>query len=475
MKYVLGIDLGTSYFKVIIVDEIGRGVGFARIRTPKTTNGKLVTMSAAVFLQAVKSSIAEAVEKANIDSHDIVGISYGSQSNTFLLLDRHGQPLTDFYIWSTEFDATVDPSLVELWQQPGFLEETGIGGWCTPGSTINKLLWMKNNRKDMWCKIAKVATLPDYLMLFLTGTLYADESSDSLLGLLSVKQQKWLPASLDAIGMRAEQFGTVVRGGEFVGHLTDKAAAFLHLKADTKVFSGGLDHIVASIGAGLGYHAPLSESTGTVIAAVAIRDDYSPRRNVALSPFPQTDAYAYLSFYGMGSETVERYKEAYFPDESIDDMLSRSATIPVGSNGVNYYDYEDSDLPLEKRFTNTTGNKDDEIRAILEGICYRTYLMCESATGVTQLDSILSTGGLNRSVDLLQLRANLLGSNVITCVQKELGAYGAAILAAVGCSWYNHFNEAQKAWIEIEHVYHPDKDTHAAYLDWIASRKKRYR
>lgn len=472
MKYVVGIDLGTSYFKTIIVNEKGTVAGLSRVRTPKQINGAFVTICPQTFLQTIRKSIFLAAKQQNIALNDIDAISYSSMSNTFALLDKYNQPLTDFYVWITQFTQEVDSELSELWINPQYIEDTGLGGWLSPDITLAKLLWIQKSRKDLWTKTHKVILLPSYLAMFMTRQFHTDVSTSSLLGLVNVKTNTWHDDSLSVLKMQPDQFGKPVKSGALIGSLTKEAANIFGLQPGVKVFSGGLDHIIAAVGAGLGHLSPLSESTGTVIASLGYSEDYKPRKGVALSHFPYTNGYANLAFYGMGSVAIEYYHNKYFPELTIDEMLQQATKQPIGSNGVQYFDWENPLMPIEDRFHKRTGNRFDEVRAVMEGICYRTYLMRKAVSLEKKSNCIVSTGGLNRSKDLLRLKSDLLGTNVITSGQKEPAAFGAAILAALGLGWFPSLAEIQKSWVTQSEKYVPVLENTKAYTKWIRERQE---
>lgn len=475
MKYVIGYDLGTSYFKAVVIDERGDCVGIGRVKTPKKREGSIVTIAPDQFWKALRETTLAALGTAGIKPEDVSSISYASQTNTFLLLDEKRKPLTDFYVWSTVFDPAVDEKLSDLWNDSSYLAATGLGINGT-GLTAAKLLWIQRHHPGIWNNVRYIANISDYFMYGLTEAWVADSSTSSLLGYLDINRGDWWQKALDCLGIDRAVLPRVIPMGDFAGTITKEGSSMIGLHSGIPVFAGGLDHVVAAIGAGLGVHANMSESTGTVLACLAVKPYIAPRERITIGPFPEPQAYAYLSFCESGAEVIEDYHDRCFPELTIDEMLTKVDQSPVGSSGIYYLDDPDSVLELPDRFirerTDRTCSQADEIRGILEALAYRTLKLSEHLIGDHEIRQLVATGGGNRSRELLTIKADMFFSEIITCEQKELGAFGAALIAAHGIKWFSSIHEAQKAWVRVSQRIQPDYHRHQQYLEWISDRER---
>jgi len=471
MEHVLGFDLGTSYFKAVLVDRKGVCVGFGKRRTPKVSKGTVSTITPTAFWMALRGCAQDAMEQAKVKPETIAGISYASQANTFLLSGAHEKPITDLYVWTTVFDQQVDASLTNFWRDPAFLETTGLG-FDGPEMMLAKLLWLRKQQKQLWQQAKRIATISDYFLFGLTGTWISDSSTASLLGMMDLQKRAWWPESMRLLGLGEDSFSHLVPVGTPVGTLSTEGAFRLGLSPGVKVFAGGLDHMVAALGAGLGKHTSLSESTGTVLAALALRDDFEPREGISIGPYPETTQLAYLAFRSPGAEVVETYRDRYFPGVPIDSMLSAVRKVEIGSNGVVYQDSAPESVDLAARFVGTDGSRAIELRAMLEMLSLRTLQLGQTVLG-TNPTRFVATGGLNQNPELLYIKADMTGAEVITCGQKELGAFGAAVLAARGCGWFSSLDEAQAAWVRIEQTIAPRKERGSSYEVWLKSHMSR--
>ncbi len=443
MEYVLGFDLGTSYFKASLIDQQGRCLGMGRERTPKAYKGQEVLTDPRKFWEALGSCAGQAAEAAGVSLQGVRGISYGSQATSFLLADSQMRPLTDIILWPSFFTNEVYPEHRELFTRDDFLSSTGLG--FHGGGLISTLLWMRRNRNDLLSSAARCMTISDYFLYGLTGISCADTSTSEILGILDVNTRQWWDPALDTLGVGKSFFGEPGRPMTLVGTtINDNPAG---LPKGIPVFAGGIDHMVAAVGAGIGYAAEASESTGTVLACVSVREDYHPRMGICVSDYAAEGKYLYLAFESDGASVIEWYRDEYLPDMSIDDMLDLCDTVPHGAYGVTY-------VPEEGRlaFRGNTEAADHRvfIRSICEHLGRRTGLLLDTVGGARQL---LATGRANQNAVLRKVKAREIGTRVCTTDQKEPGTFGAALVSAVGIGWFSSIQQAQESWITIDTVF----------------------
>ncbi|NQT60229.1 MAG: FGGY-family carbohydrate kinase [Bacteroidetes bacterium] len=475
MKYVLGYDLGTSYFKAAVVDETGKVLGLGRVRTPKRVDGTIVTITPADFWDALKECTSIALGNASIASSEICGISYGSQANSFILLDESKQPLNDIVVWPTEYTDAIDPKMAAYWNNQEYLRITGQG-YTGNGFALAKLLWLQKQQPEMWEKVHHFLTISDYFIYGLTGARVTDTGTSALLGCLDVLKGCFWKEGLVSLGLNPEIFAEVLSMGEFCGSTISGGSQRLGLDVGIPVFAGGLDHVVAAIGAGLGTVAEVSESTGTVLACIAFQPGYSPQPAVSIGSPIRKGEYSYLSFHDPGAEVIEDYHERYFPKLSIDEMLALVQSSTPGSSGLQYLDVM-NDSEMLDRFVGGSGlethEKGDYIRAITENIANRIRKLSQAVSGGQEVRRIVATGGANRSVDLLQVKADMFFTEVVSCKEKELGTFGAAMIAALGCRWFDDIKSAQESWVQVEWRVQPDYQQYREYQSWITDRERR--
>lgn len=459
MSHVLGLDLGTSYIKCMLVDREGRRSEVTRRKTPKHQKGTLWTMSPDAFWKALKESVSEVLRISACDGKDLMGISYGSQTNSFILLDENLSPVSDIYIWSTMFSEEVDPETARLFGSPEFSQKTGIGS-PSAALTIAKLKWIEKHQPSLWEKVRFIANLPDYLMLGLTGTLVSDTSSASLLGLLDIHSRSWWNPALELIGCEGHSFGTLREPGSICGQTLEGNP--VGLRSGIPVISGALDHLVAAYGAGIGYLAPCSESTGTVLALMGLKPIIRTSPELVVGP-ALGGSYGHLAFYDYAAVAFEEYHDRFCPELPYDTMFSLAREIAIGCDRVTFDDSVDPHRPIETRFSSHPESVGQGVRAIMEAIATRLGCLITDVCQGEPLRSIVATGGGNRSAEFLRIKADMLFCQIITCTEKEFGAFGAAMIAACGIGWFKDIREVQERWIEVSERITPNLEAYRAY------------
>ncbi len=475
MDYVLGYDLGTSYFKAAVVRRDGTVLGVGRVRTPKVTEGAVVTIPPGEFWKRLSECTASALGKAGISATEIAGVSYGSQANSFILFDEHMKPLTDIVVWSTVYTDEVDPRLAAFWGHRDYSQITGQG-YTGTGFALAKLLYLEEHDPEMWSRVRHFMSISDYFIYGITGTAVTDAGTSALLGCLDVRKIRFWERGLDILGFSPDLFSPVLPMGEVCGYTASEAEGAVGLPKGIPLFAGGLDHVVAAVGAGLGAIADVSESTGTVLAALAVQKRYAPADTdgsdipVSIGPALGSGQFSYLAFRDPGAQVIEDYHSRYFPDITIDEMLALVRETVPGASGLRYSDAVLGST-LEEQFVTRQGTdaptRADQVRAITEHIAYQILKLSRTVSGSGEVRRVVATGGANRSMDLLQVKADMFFAEMVACREKELGTFGAAMVAARGCRWFGEIREVQQAWVAVEQRVQPDYRQHLLYKEWL--------
>jgi sugar (pentulose or hexulose) kinase len=408
MGYVLGIDLGTSYFKAGIFDDAARLCGLGRQAVVKDDGApRFYELTAGRFRDVLKKTVEEAAAEASISVSDIEAVGYSSQSNSFLLLDKNGNPLTPLVLWPDTRCGKVCGQMKELWDEPDFMATTGIGIDASEMFMVNKLLWYQNERPDIWAKTASVKTISDYLIFALTGNHLADLGTASLLGILEARGCRWWPKALHILGIDESLLGETIRGGSFAGETTRGNLA--GLKPGIPVYAGSLDHHIAAIGAGLGTVARMSESTGTVVACVNIADEFVPSPDVCLSNGLEPGRFFQLTFDGNGAVSLEWYRNLFAPNYSfaeLDDLAKKAGSCKGLRAKPHAYKYKGLDAFEGVRPDHTHGHF---FRALLESISLTLNELIRKLAHTNKPETVVSTGGGARSDFWLELKSEISG------------------------------------------------------------------
>ncbi len=442
----LGIDLGTSYFKAGIFDAEGKMKGFGRFAVPKLQEEKLSRLSHRNFIDTIKLCVDTALQNASLSASEIVSISYGSQANSFILLNKEEKELTPFILWNDE-QADMMPEVQSFTQKATFAETTGIGIDVSNQFLINKLKWIQATDPALWQQVHYVLTMPDYLCFKLTGQRVVDASTASLTGLLDYKKNDWWQQATTIVGIEKSMLSDVVPLGLNVGIIED-SNNFLGLNNGTVFCTGGLDHHVAAIGAGVGKFFDISESTGTVIAAVSHGKDCSVNDGICVASGLSNGHYFKMAFHENGAVALEWYQKTYRKELSIDELTKMAQDVPDGCDGL-------VALPCVNNFIELEGfvNKKDYyhhgyfVRAIMESTAKSLGQLFEEL----QLNSharIVSTGGGAKSLLWRKIKSSITGYNLSTPIYSEAACIGAAMIAAKGYGAFKDIFDVQSTWFE---------------------------
>jgi len=451
MKFVLGIDLGTSYFKLGLFNKDGNLCGLGRAAVDSDAgDSSLCELPTERFWELLKNALTDACRQADAQTNDIQALAYSSQANSFLLLDRDDKPLTPLILWPDSRAKTIQPAIQELWQRSDFLQTVGFGIPASHQSCANKLLWFKNNHSDIWARVNRIMTISDYLTFSLTGKTVGDTGTASLLGLYNLPKQQWWAQALKTIGIQPSQLSTPLLPGTIVGQISRDAEKRLGLNTETVCAVGSLDHHMAATGAGLGQIADLSESTGTVLACLNLNKQYQPTDNRCIGPGVNGKHYYQLAFNDNAAAALEWYQKKYAPNLSIEQLIAAAKKVNPGCDGLIAH-------RSANRYDNLSGfeNKTSHhthghfTRAIMESTAASLAELVEGLCGKEKPVRIVATGGGAKSDLWLRIKADMLGVEFVTTNCSEPACKGAAMLASLAARWFRTNDDVADAWISI--------------------------
>lgn len=444
----LGIDMGTSYFKAGLFNKEGKLVGAGRIRVPKRISGVQAELGIADFWRSLQQCIDIAFKEAMADRRTLTAIAYASQANTFVLADAKGRPLTPLILWTDERSSD-DRELTGFAAREQWQETTGIGIPFGAGFCICKCRWFQENTPGLWSKAAAVLTLPDYLVWCLTGKRVIDTGTASLLGLMDLDKQSWWTEALRIAAIDEEQLSRLGASGTDGGRL--RPGNPLGLPAGVPLFLGGLDHHMAAVGVGIGTRARLSESTGTVIAAVLYSHNRKRLKEVCMAPALETGTYFKMSFDRNGAGALEWYRETFAPQYTIEALCQLAATVSPGSEGMialpcaHLYEGRTGFLYQQRRF-----HHGHYVRAIMESTAMSLKQLIERVDAGQESDAVFSTGGGAKSILWGTIKEAMIERKFYRNENSEAACRGAAMIAAAGAGIFASVFKVQQAWLPDE-------------------------
>jgi xylulokinase len=432
MEYVLGIDLGTSYFKLGLFDRNLNLCGLGRVAVEKDVGeGSLCELPTERFWKLLQNCLADALKQTRAKPADIKAVGYSSQANSFVLLDKNDKPLTPLVLWPDVRARDVSPKVKRLWCEDDFLQTTGIGRECGPRHCVNKLLWFEENRPDTWQKTKRIMTISDYLTFSLTGQRIGDAGTASLLGLLDLQSLRWWDKAFDILGLDDSMFSEPLRPGSLAGNINESGQKLFGIEAGVPFVVGSLDHHMAAVGAGVGTIADMSESTGTTICCVNLTKKYCPKRNICIGPAVENDSFYQLTLSDNGATSLQWYQQNYASGFSIEQLVKMAEEVSPGCNGLVALPGADRYGDLAG-FTNRTGVQTHGhfIRALMESTAKSLAELISQLCDRDNPKRIVATGGGAKSDLWVKIKSELTGVEFIAANCDEPACKGAAVLAA---------------------------------------------
>lgn len=484
MKYVIGVDLGTSAVKILLINQNGEVCHEVSKSYPLIQEKSGYSeQNPEEWVEKTAQGLAELVQKFQGNAEDIEGISFSGQMHGLVLLDEKHQVLRNAILWNDTRTTEQCRQINEIVGTDRLLEITKNP--ALEGFTLPKLLWVKQYEPETFEK-ATVFMLPkDYLRYCMTGQIHSEYSDAAGTLLLNVGKKTWSTEICDLVGIKTELCPPLVESHQLVGTITSDFADRTGLSESVKVFAGGADNACGAIGSGILAEGRTLCSIGTsgVVLSYEERNDQDFQGKVHYFNHGEENA-----FYTMGVTLAAGYSLSWFKDtfaekEEFVQLLQGIDQVPVGANGLLFTPYlvgertPHADSVIRGSFIgmDASHKRHDFVRAVLEGI---TFSLNESIeifreNGKT-IDTIVSIGGGAKNEAWLQMQADIFNANIVKLSSEQGPGMGAAMLAAFGCGWFSSLLECADKFIEPVKTYQPIKENVAKYQKLFSIYKQVY-
>ncbi|MCL2034206.1 MAG: xylulokinase [Oscillospiraceae bacterium] len=483
MKYLIGIDLGTSGTKTVLFDESGKSIASATVEYPliQPKNG-WAEQDPADWWDACVKTLKQVMEKSGISAGDVAGIGISGQMHGLVLLDANGEVLRNSIIWC---DGRTTAECAEITETIGAkrLIEISANPALT-GFTAGKILWVRKNEPEIYAKARHILLPKDYLRYKLCGVFATEVSDASGMNLLDVPKREWSAEILEKLGIEWEFLPSMHESCEVTGYITAKAAALTGLKEGIPVVGGAGDNAAAAIGTGIveSGKAFITIGTSGVIFAHSDAVTIDPEGRVHTFCAAVPGAWTVMSCTLAAGGSLQWFRNNFCTAEmqaaeglnkDVYILLDKQAEqVPIGSNRLLFLPYIMGErspvLNPEARgvFFGLSGmhKRPDMLRAVMEGVVY-SQLDCLQVLREMNVPfrQMMATGGGGRSPMWRQMMADVFDCPIVTSGNKEGPALGVAILAGVGAGIYSGIPAACKKIISENEPQLPDKARHAEY------------
>ena len=440
---LLGIDIGTTSVKTAVFnDKLEQQFGSTADYT-LDAHGDVVEFDALRYWEIVKGEIEAAKNAVTIDA-----LAVDTQCETMILTDKEGNPLCPAIVW-LDNRATAEAELVarrfghqKVYEVTGQPEITATWPAC-------KLLWVKQNKPEIWEKTERIFLLEDWILYKLTGKFITEKTLQSSTIYFDIHRGEWWEEMLDFIGVRREMLPALEDSAKLVGEYQG-----------IKVVTGAIDQIAGAIGAGVVKQGMVSVMTGTTMV-IFLPSETIPAYNAkSIVPchYNYDGKYCLLSWTPTAGMALKWFRNALCENFSFAELDELAEKIGAGSDGLTFLPYLcGSTMPkynpdARGSFTGLTAEhtRGHFVRSVMESVA----CMLKSNLDYLGLDvtEIRAMGGGANSPLWCQMKADMTGKRLVTLKNKETACLGSAILAGVGIGVFESAEQAAKQ-IELDRVF----------------------
>ncbi|WP_026571031.1 xylulokinase [Sediminibacillus terrae] len=485
MKYVVGVDLGTSAVKILLVDQQGSVVHEVSKSYPliqeKTGYSE---QDPQVWVDQTAAGLSDLLKKADVDAGEVEGISFSGQMHGLVLLDEHYDVLRPAILWN---DTRTTQQCENIYRQVG--EDRLLDLAKNPaleGFTLPKLLWVKENEPEIYDRASTFVLPKDYLRYKMTGELHMEYSDAAGTLLLNIAEKQWSKEICEAVGIRTELCPPLVAPAAEVGTISESFAERTGMNPATKVFAGGADNACGAIGSGILEDGKTLCSIGTsgVVLSYEQGPDKDFQGKVHYFNHGAENAYYTMGVTLSAGHSLSWFKETFANQVDFDDLVAEVGSVPVGANGLLFTPYlvgertPHADSAIRGSFIgmDSSHRRIDFVRAVMEGI---TFSLNESIEifrqNGKQIDTIVSIGGGAKSEAWLQMQADIFDATIVKLTSEQGPGMGAAMLAATGCGWFDSLSACADQFLQEAATYQPKPENVERYRELFELYKAVYK
>ena len=460
--YFIGIDLGTSAVKMLLMRDDGKIVNSVTksypISFPYTGWSE---QNPEDWLRETKKGLIELM--AEYPKEELVGISFGGQMHGLVVLDENDRVIRPAILWNDGRSSEETEFLNNSVGRKVLSERTANIAFA--GFTLPKILWMKKHEPDLFSKIRRIMLPKDYLIYMLSGEFCTDFSDASGTLLLDVKNRTWSKEMLELCNLNINQLPKLCESYEQVGTLRKEVAEELDFKPTVKIIAGAGDNAAAAIGTGTIGEGRCNISLGTSGTIFISSTHFKVDSFNALHSFAHADGNFHLMGCMLSAASANQWwcknilGTTHYDEEQANIQK-------LGENNVYFLPYLMGERsPHNNPFARAMfvgmsldTNREDMVQSVLEGVAFGLRDSFEIARELgIKVNRTKICGGGAKSLLWCKIIANVMNVTVEIPEQDEGPALGAAILAAVGSGFYQNLESAVSRIVRVKDSIEPEE------------------
>ncbi len=481
-RYILVLNMGMKSIRSIVYDVSGEKLATASLPIETYLDREKVTQDPEEWWRKAVSVIRNSVN--DIETKNIAYLTVTASSSCLVCVDKHCNALEKCIMVSDRRAIAEADQIKGIRAFRDLYEKCGVS--VDASLMLPKILWIKNNQREIFDRTYKFLSPDDFLNARLTGRYVTDFFNarkiyyDNNLG-------RYPEKLLRELGINAALLPEVLDMGEEIGCLTSAAAKDLGLSKAVKVILTTYDAICNFFGSGVLKEGEASDASGTVTAlrALSFKKDLASSSHAFTLPYKKWNMNIIGGSNNLGGGLIEWVKQCYYLNESYPyEIMEKDAyDAQLGAGGLTFLPYLlgermpvwNSDargvfFGIERAHT-----RKEMTRAVFESTGFIDLDMVNAIeeTGM-KVESIRLSGGLARINLISQIKADVTGRDIIVLADFETTAAGAALLALVGTGEYQNVEEAAGAFVDIRMIIHPIHANHRKYMEIYKIYKETY-
>ncbi len=478
---LLGIDIGTSGTKAILVSPDGGIVGSVT-RTYPLHNPKSLwsEQDPADWWHAVVASVRTLMEECRVTPGAIMAVGLTGQMHGLVALDQEGEVLRPCIMWNDQRTHEQCAEITGLVGEDRLIRITGKP--VLPSFTAPKIAWVKTHEPHVYSRIAKILLPKDYIRYRLTGELLSEVSDASGTSLFDVALRTWSDDILSVLDVPRNWLPDVSESPVVSAHISEQGSKETGLLQGTPVVGGAGDQAAEAVGCGILSEGSVSVAVGTSGVVFAATDSYR------FDPAGCVHAYCHAvpgAWHLMGvmlsaggslrwyRDTLCREEQKIAEEAGVDvyDVLTSSAAgVPPGSEGLIFLPYLTGErTPYADPYARATffgmtlrHSKAHMTRSVLEGVAFGLNDSLDLMRRINiRFEAVRVSGGGSRSELWRRIMADVFNTRVQTVNVSEGAAFGAALLAGVGAEIYKDVKDACARTVRIQESHEPGEAVEA--------------
>ncbi|MCH4415099.1 gluconokinase [Staphylococcus haemolyticus] len=487
MKYMIGVDIGTTSTKSVLYDENGQFIMKHNIGYPlHTPNVDVSEENPDELFDAVLMTVKYVVREANIKKEDIKLISFSAQMHSLIALDAEHHRLTESITWADNRASKYAELINKEHQGSDIYQRTGTP--IHPMSPLSKIFWMKHEQSDIYKQTAMFADIKTYIFYQLFEKYVIDYSMASATGMFNLEKLDWDKETLELLGITEAQLPQLVPTTHILKGMKKRYATLMGIDENTPIIVGASDGVLSNLGVNSYKKGEVAVTIGTSGAIRTVinkpRTDYKGR---IFCYVLDEDHYVIGGPVNNGGVVLRWLRDELLASEvetakrlGVDpyDVLTKIASrVKPGAEGLIFHPYLAGErAPLwnadaRGSFFGLTlsHQKEHMIRAALEGVLYNLYTVYLALIEVMNEtpSTIKATGGFAKSEVWRQMMADIFDTDLIVPESFESSCLGACVLGLKALGEIDDFSIIEEM-VGTTNAHQPDSETVQVYQQLVS-------